>query len=126
MAGDGVEVVSPLGDPNDLLGRARLSVVPLLQGGGTRLKILESLAAGRPVVSTTKGAEGLDLGSLAGVTVADGPAALADAIIAELRSPLEAGRAEELRARVLSRYEWDTITAQLLATMRERFGSPWP
>jgi glycosyltransferase involved in cell wall biosynthesis len=125
MAGDGVEVLSPLGDPSDLLGRARLSVVPLLQGGGTRLKILESLAAGRPVVSTTKGAEGLDLDCLAGVTVADGPAALADAIVAELRSPLEAGRAEELRARVLSRYDWDTITARLLKTMGERFGSPW-
>jgi glycosyltransferase involved in cell wall biosynthesis len=125
MAGDGVEVVSPFGDPNTLLGRARLSVGPLLQGGGTRLKILESLAAGRPVVSTTKGAEGLDLGSLAGVTVADGPAALADAIVAELRAPRVAGRAEELRARVLSGHEWTTITSRLLETMGQRFGSPW-
>lgn len=125
MAGGDVEIISPFGDPNEVLGRARLSVVPVLRGGGTRLKILESLAAGRPVVSTAKGAEGLDLASLSGVTVADGPAALADAIVAELRCPLEAGRAEELRARVLSRYEWDTITARLLKTMGERFGSPW-
>jgi len=124
-AGADVEIISPLDNPNDVLRRCRLSVVPLLQGGGTRLKILESLAAGRPVVSTPKGAEGLDLGRLAGVTVAEGAAAFADAVVGEASLPLEAARAEQLRGMVLARHDWQTITSRLLDTMVARFGDPW-
>jgi glycosyltransferase involved in cell wall biosynthesis len=125
MVGPGVSVVSPLVDPNETLAAASLSVVPLLQGGGTRLKILESLAAGRPVVATTKGAEGLDLARLSGVTVSDGAGALADAIVSELRREPSQHRAESLRERVLGTYSWTAITLRLRADMAARFGDPW-
>jgi glycosyltransferase involved in cell wall biosynthesis len=46
-------------DMRPYLASASVVIVPLFQGGGTRLKILEAFAAGRPVVSTSKGAEGL-------------------------------------------------------------------
>ena len=54
-----IEVIGPVDDAVRELARARVAVVPLLAGSGTRLKILEAWAAGLPVVSTTIGAEGL-------------------------------------------------------------------
>jgi glycosyltransferase involved in cell wall biosynthesis len=57
----GVEITGAVPDVRPWLAGAELFVVPLRHGGGTRLKILEALAAGLPVVSTLKGAEGLSL-----------------------------------------------------------------
>ena len=54
-----IVVTGSVSDVKPYLGAASLMIVPLLQGGGTRLKILEAFAAGCPVVSTTKGAEGI-------------------------------------------------------------------
>jgi glycosyltransferase involved in cell wall biosynthesis len=54
-------------------------VVPILAGGGTRMKILETVACGRPVVSTTCGAEGIDLRALGNaITITDEPAAMVE------------------------------------------------
>jgi glycosyltransferase involved in cell wall biosynthesis len=125
LAADGVEIVSPLADPAAVLRRARLSVVPVFQGGGTRIKILESLAAGRPVVSTTKGAEGLDLKALQGVTIADSEVDMAMAVLEELRRPLPEDRAHELRRHVLALYDWDRIVRHLHQAMATRFAGPW-
>jgi len=55
----GIVVTGLVQDIRPYLSISSVVIVPLLQGGGTRLKILEAFAAGRPVVSTTKGAEGL-------------------------------------------------------------------
>ena len=55
----GIVITGSVADVRPYLAAASLMVVPLLQGGGTRLKILEAFAAGCPVVSTAKGAEGL-------------------------------------------------------------------
>jgi glycosyltransferase involved in cell wall biosynthesis len=46
---------------NEFLSKASIIIVPLVMGGGTRFKILEALALGKPVISTPKGAEGLEL-----------------------------------------------------------------
>jgi glycosyltransferase involved in cell wall biosynthesis len=61
VAADGIEVTGGVESVIPHLREAALLAVPLEAGGGTRLKILEALAAGLPVVSTTVGAEGLDL-----------------------------------------------------------------
>jgi len=55
----GIIVTGAVPDIRPYLAAASMMVVPLHQGGGTRLKIVEALAAGCPVISTTKGAEGL-------------------------------------------------------------------
>jgi glycosyltransferase involved in cell wall biosynthesis len=55
----GIVVAANVPDVRPYLAAASIAIAPLLQGGGTRLKILEAFAAGCPVVSTTKGAEGL-------------------------------------------------------------------
>lgn len=56
---DRIEVAGPVPDAVEELARAKIAVVPLLAGSGTRVKIIEAWAAGLPVVSTSIGAEGL-------------------------------------------------------------------
>ncbi len=56
-----IKITGTVADVRPFLWQSALSIVPLCVGGGTRLKIFESLAAGTPVVSTTIGAEGLPL-----------------------------------------------------------------
>jgi len=73
-----VEVTGWVPDIRPYLARAGVIVAPLRMGGGSRLKILEAMAMGRPVVSTTVGAEGLDLEPSRHLLVADNPAAFAE------------------------------------------------
>jgi glycosyltransferase involved in cell wall biosynthesis len=102
-------------------------VAPLRVGGGTRLKILEAMALGTPVVSTTKGAEGLDVVNGRDLLLADSPQEMADAVCslladAELRARLAAAG----RACVEKQYDWGVITARLnklieqVMTVREK------
>jgi glycosyltransferase involved in cell wall biosynthesis len=69
---DQVNLTGWLSDIRPRIAQSWVSVVPLRIGAGTRLKILESLALGTPVVSTTRGAEGLQL-SAGRDTIADTP-----------------------------------------------------
>ncbi|NJN94931.1 MAG: glycosyltransferase [Anaerolineales bacterium] len=87
-----------------------MTIVPLRIGGGTRLKILESLALGTPVIATRKGAEGLDLVPGRDLLVADDPAGFAAAVVrilgdAELRAQLS----HNGRQAVEARYDWRMI-----------------
>jgi glycosyltransferase involved in cell wall biosynthesis len=75
-----IQVVGAVPDAVAELARARVAVVPLLTGSGTRLKILEAWAAGLPVVSTTVGAEGLPVRDGETALVADGGPAFAAAV----------------------------------------------
>jgi glycosyltransferase involved in cell wall biosynthesis len=86
------------------LAQARISVVPLLYGAGTKRKLLQSLMLGTPAVSTTIGAEGIDLVEREDVLIADDPARFAEAI-AELltdrvlwRQIARSGRRKVIRA----------------------------
>lgn len=115
----GLEVTGAVADVRPYLARADVVAVPLTVGGGTRLKILEAFAAERPVVSTPKGAEGLD--------VLDGRHLLlrevggfADAILGVLADP---GAARE-RTRsafdlVNERYGWPSAARQIRAALVE-------
>jgi glycosyltransferase involved in cell wall biosynthesis len=99
-------------DVRPLVSSADLSIVPLRIGGGTRLKILESLALGRAVVSTSTGAEGLQLEAGAEIAIADEPQAFATLIRELLADPARRERmAQAGRARVLAQYGWQRTTA---------------
>ena len=93
------------------LRRATVAVAPLLQGSGTRFKILEALACETPVVSTTLGAEGLALIDGVHARLADTPANFAAAIIELLHDPVQCQR---LAANGLARLQAEfTLTANL-------------
>lgn len=83
----GIELVGGVPDTRPWLARSSLVVVPLRIGGGTRLKVFEAMAMGKPVVSTTLGAEGLAVESGNNIALADGPAALAEAVTQLLQNP---------------------------------------
>jgi glycosyltransferase involved in cell wall biosynthesis len=93
-----IEVIGEVDDAVRELARARVAVVPLLAGSGTRFKILEAWSAGVPVVSTTIGAEGLPARDGENLLIADGAPAFAETVTrvlenANLRSNLgHAGR----------------------------------
>ncbi len=93
VAGDRrIECSGPVTDAITELARARVVVVPVLSGSGTRLKIVEAWAAGRAVVSTRLGAEGLPACDGGNIVLADGSREFADAVSALLESP-ERGKA---------------------------------
>jgi glycosyltransferase involved in cell wall biosynthesis len=75
-----IQALGPVDDAIRELARAKVAVVPVLAGSGTRLKILEAWAAGTPVVSTTLGAEGLGARDGEDLLLADGGPAFAEAV----------------------------------------------
>lgn len=81
LATDGIVVTGTVPDVAPYLARARVAVAPLLSGGGSRLKILEALNSGRPVVATSIGAEALEQFEGEGLVIADDPRAFADQIV---------------------------------------------
>ncbi len=87
-----IELTGPVDDPITELAKARLVVVPLLSGSGTRVKILEAWAAGRPVVSTSIGAEGLAAGEGENIRLADGETPFAEVVLELLRNKEERRR----------------------------------
>jgi glycosyltransferase involved in cell wall biosynthesis len=76
-----IRVIGPIDDAVAHLAEAKVCLAPLLSGSGTRFKILEAWAAGRAVVSTTLGAEGLGARDGEHVLLADDPNAFADAVL---------------------------------------------
>lgn len=91
----GVEVAGFLPDLDEAYARASLAVVPLRAGTGTRLKILEAFGRGRPVVSTSIGAEGLEVADGRELLLRDGPEAFAQGCLEILRNPALAARLAE-------------------------------
>ncbi|MGD0921709.1 MAG: glycosyltransferase family 4 protein [Terriglobia bacterium] len=110
----GVEVVGEVADVRPFLTRAAVVVVPLRIGGGSRVKILEALAMGKAVVSTSVGAEGLAVTDGAHLLIADTPSAFAARTVELLGSPDEQRRlGENGRKLVVERYSWDKMAGAL-------------
>jgi glycosyltransferase involved in cell wall biosynthesis len=106
-------------------------LVPIRSGGGTRLKVLDGLASGRPIVSTAMGAEGIDVRDGEEALIADDPAAFAAAAVRVLGDPALAERLGAAGRRLAERdYDWRPIGARLadlfeaLAAGRPSGGAP--
>lgn len=104
-----------LADVRPRIAQSWVNIVPLRIGGGTRLKILESLALGTPVVSTSKGAEGLDLADGVDLLIADEPEVFASQVLRLLDNPaLRSQLSSQGRVTVATRYDWREIGHKLI------------
>jgi sugar transferase (PEP-CTERM/EpsH1 system associated) len=111
---EGVVFTGYLDDVRPTLARSQVCIVPMQTGGGTRLKILEAMALGTPVVSTSLGAQGLEATHGQEILIADEPAAFADAVLGLLSNErLRKRLATNARALVRGRYSWDQIGKEL-------------
>jgi glycosyltransferase involved in cell wall biosynthesis len=107
LAGPRVEFTGFVSDLRPHLAAAAVVVVPLRLGGGTRLKIVEAMAMGKAIVSTTLGAEGIEAVPGRDLLLADQPAAFADAVHRVLAEPGLAARiGQSARQLAVDRYGW--------------------
>jgi len=122
---DDVEVTGKVADVGPYLRSAAVTVMPLRTGGGTRLKVLEAMAAGTPIVATKIAIEGLELVDRRDVRVGR-PAELAGMAAELMADPdLRAGQARAARATVEARYAWSDIVRRLEKVLEEvAAGSP--
>lgn len=110
----GVHIVGRVEDVRPYIDAATVYVVPLRIGGGTRLKILEALAMSKAVVSTSVGAEGLDVIDGTHIMIADTAATFAERIERLLAdASLRRKLGEEGRKLVCERYRWDALADKL-------------
>jgi glycosyltransferase involved in cell wall biosynthesis len=104
----GVTIAGLRADYQHFVASSGVLAVTLLEGGGTRIKILEALAFGCPVVASSKAIEGLTLKAGDEVLVADGPQALADAVLSVITDGALRRRLVENGRRAAARYSWET------------------
>jgi polysaccharide biosynthesis protein PslH len=120
LAKPSVEFTGFVPDLRPHLAEAAAIVVPLRIGGGTRLKIVEAMAMGKAIVSTTLGAEGIEAIPGRDILIADEPATFADAVTRLLNEPALATRIGH-SARELSeaRYAWSSAARTLVGFFRK-------
>jgi glycosyltransferase involved in cell wall biosynthesis len=120
---DHVRHVGFVEDIKPIISRAWCSIAPIRAGGGTRLKILEAMAVGTPVVTTSKGTEGLDVINGQHLLIADEPDSFAHAILTLFSD-------ESLRQRITSnalqlikeKYDWSVIMPKFLELVDSTVG----
>lgn len=110
----GITITGYVDDVRPYIAGATVYVVPLRVGGGTRLKIMEAMAMGKAVVSTSVGAEGFPVVSGKELILADEPTAFAQAVVKLLDNPmqrLELGRTGQSLAH--ANYGWESLVPRL-------------
>lgn len=103
-----------------VLPAADMAVVPLLDGGGTRMKILDYFAAGIPVVSTSKGIEGIPVENGREVLLADRFDEICDAITRLSRHPEEGRQLADNARRFVEDLSWDAVVRRYLPLLGGR------
>lgn len=117
---NGIVIEGPVADPRPYYQQCRALLAPIRAGSGTRLKILEALACGTPVITTTIGAEGLQLEAGRHLEIADEAADFASRVCRVVVDDELCGRlGREGRALVEARYGWQKSAAAALAGYAE-------
>jgi len=119
LASQSVEVTGTVPSIVDHLREAAAIVVPLRIGGGTRIKIYEGMAMGKATVSTTVGAEGLDVQHLRDILLEDTPSSFAEAIITLLQNGDARRRLEGGAAATARKYDWSVITEKFVEVLQK-------
>ena len=117
---NGVTLTGFVQDIRPYIASSWASVVPLLSGGGTRLKILEAMALRTPVITTSKGAEGLDVEHEMNVLIADEPVDFAQCVVRLLKDQeLRNHLADNAYQLVREHYEWTGIMPEFLQMIED-------
>jgi polysaccharide biosynthesis protein PslH len=120
-----IQVTGFVDDVRPFLNKASLVAVPLRSGGGMRLKILEAMAAGKPVISTPVGAEGIDIRPGEEMAIAPANASFATEVVRLLQSPSERKRISRLAEDWVKVYGWPRL-AELQEAEYHRLLDPLP
>jgi glycosyltransferase involved in cell wall biosynthesis len=119
-----IEVPGFVDDIRPWVARAAVYVVPLRVGGGTRLKVVDAMAQGKAIVSTSVGCEGIRVSHGRDILIADQPALFAEQILALLR---DEGRRRRLgdaaRSLAEAEYSWPILGKKLLQGYQRVIGS---
>jgi glycosyltransferase involved in cell wall biosynthesis len=118
LASASVEVTGTVASITDYLRLATVVIVPLRIGGGTRLKIFEAMAMAKALVSTTIGAEGLDVSDGRDLMIADNAQAFAGAIMRLLQEPVLRRNYEQAAAALAARYDWSQIAQRFAEVLQ--------
>ncbi len=118
LASSSVEVTGTVASVTDYLRSATVVIVPLRIGGGTRLKIFEAMAMAKALVSTSIGAEGLDVTSGRDLLIADDAESFAAGILQLLRNPGLRRRYEQNAAVLVARYDWGQIARRFAEVLK--------
>lgn len=114
----GVVFAGPTDNLAGHLNGGDIAVIPLRQGGGTRMKILDDFAARVPVVTTHKGMEGIDVEHAKHLLIVDDPDDMADAVAGLLDDPHARQALTEAAAQWVSRFDWRAIAQRYVALVR--------
>jgi polysaccharide biosynthesis protein PslH len=124
-ASNRIEVTGRVDDMRPHIASAAVVIVPLRLGGGTRLKVLEAMAMAKPMVSTTIGAEGIDVVHEKHLLLADEPSRFAEAVGRVLDDPdLGTRLGREGRALVRHHYSWEGAANRMEAFFEEVLATP--
>ena len=127
LASGSVRVTGTVDDVLPYYRDAFAVIVPLRVGGGTRLKILEAMAAGVPVISTALGAEGIEVTNDTNILLADDPAQILSALQRLHRdTDLQRRLAAAGRLLVAQKYDWDVLGEALYLVHQERIAAARP
>lgn len=109
-----IQLIGYVRDIREYISKAKVCICPLRFGSGTRIKILEYMAMGKPVVSTTKGAEGIDYADGRTIFIRDNPEKFAQGIIKLLIDhKLAIYMGNQARKLVKQKYDWKKIVSKL-------------
>ena len=118
---EGVAVLGEVDDANAFIASKQINVVPLLSGSGIRVKIIEAMALGKAVVSTSVGARGIEYTDGENLLIANTPDQFADQIARLVDNPDYCRQVGDAAAHlVATRYNADNLTESLLQFYKER------
>jgi glycosyltransferase involved in cell wall biosynthesis len=109
----GITVTGSVPDIRPYIAGATVFIMPLHMGSGTRLKLIEGMAAGKPVVSTTLGAEGFPVQDGVNIILADTPERQSESILHLLREPDLRDRLSSAALELAHQYDWRRIVPLL-------------
>lgn len=122
---DNVHLTGYVDDVRPYIARSWAAIVPIRYGGGTRLKILEAMALHTPVITTSKGAEGLDLRDGQDLLLADRPEDFAQAVVRVLCEPrLRSKLADAAYAAVRTQYDGKVVLPRFLDLVERVAAAP--